>query len=431
MISIPRVSDIFLISIVIGVAISYSYLYLFHIIFGMIIIFSFKRFRENDFKFDLNIFTTNYIYFLPLFFSWYLISVLWSINKAYSFQYLFYIFCGMGIVLYIVLNINTEKKIKRSIKVLGGIFSIQIIFSTLESFTSFRLPISPFSDIVNFFGREPSLQPTLDSFLIPSLIQPPTGFQWNPNDLAIAMIMLTPFFLFLRKNLIKWIALTLISLIIIMTSSRSVLLSMGFLFIIYLIFYKKQIMSVFLVFSFVTIFFSQIENLKESENSQIADIANTFSAISALLSNDLLVGQSLSIRQELALNGINALYETYGFGVGGGGSIAVQERMGGVDGRITSMHNFWLEVMVDSGILFALIFYCWYLMLFRDLFKLGRYSKNYFFKYLGKSISLSLIVFIPASVSASSVIYFLPMWLLFGLAITTLEIQNKINLEEL
>ena len=70
-------------------------------------------------------------------------------------------------------------------------------------------------------------------------------------------------------------------------------------------------------------------------------------------------------------------------------------------------------------------------MLFRDLFKLGRYSKNYFFKYLGKSISLSLIVFIPASVSASSVIYFLPMWLLFGLAITTLEIQNKINLEEL
>ena len=78
----------------------------------------------------------------------------------------------------------------------------------------------------------------------------------------------------------------------------------------------------------MTIFFSQIENLKESENSQIADIANTFSAISALLSNDLLVGQSLSIRQELALNGINALYETYGFGVGGGGSIAVQERMG-------------------------------------------------------------------------------------------------------
>ena len=41
-----------------------------------------------------------------------------------------------------------------------------------------------------------------------------------------------------------------------------------------------------------------------------------------------------------------------------------------------------------------------------------------------------MIIFIPAAISASSVIYFLPMWLLFGFAIATLEIESKPNFEE-
>jgi len=215
-----------------------------------------------------------------------------------------------------------------------------------------------------------------------------------------------------------------------MTSSRTVLLSMGLLFFVYLIFYKKQIMSVILVIIITSLFFSQIDRLKESENIQVSDIANTFSAIQDVLTDDLLIGQSLSIRQELATNGIKAIQDSYGLGVGGGGSIAVQERVGGVDGRITSMHNFWLEVIVDSGILFATLFFLWYLSLAWDLFKIGTKSKNKDSQYLGKSISLSMIIFIPAAISASSVIYFLPMWLLFGFAITTLEIESKLNFEE-
>ena len=67
------------------------------------------------------------------------------------------------------------------------------------------------------------------------------------------------------------------------------------------------------------------------------------------MSDNILIGESISIREELARNGINALKNSYGFGVGAGGSVAIQEKLGGVDGRITSMHNFWLEVIVDSG----------------------------------------------------------------------------------
>jgi len=429
LISIPKISDLFVFSCVVGVGISYGNLYLFHILFTIIIIFALRNLKFDNYIVDLSFFSTRYIYMLPVFFGWYFLSIFWSINKLYTLQYLFYIFCGSGITFIFIKNNNSQKKLKKVTNFIGKIFCVEIIFSLLESLTSFRLPISPFSNIVSFFGREPSLQPTLDSFALPSIIQPPTGFQWNPNDLAIAMLIIVPFFLFLKQNFLKLIAISSILIIIIMTSSRSVLLSVGLLFIIYLIFYKKQIASVSLVILSTMIFFSQLEIMKDSENQQISDIANTFSAIKNLINDELIIGQSLSIRKDLAANGINALKSTYGLGVGGGGSIAVQERYGGVDGRITSMHNFWLEILVDAGILFALIFFLWYGSLTFSLYKVGQASKSKFSRYLGKSISLSMIIFVPASISASSVIYFFPMWLLFGFAISTLETEKKIRFE--
>jgi teichuronic acid biosynthesis protein TuaE len=358
---------------------------------------------------------------------WYFITIFWSVNKLYTVQYIFYIFCGTGIVFYIVSAFKTPNDLNRGKKILACIFIIEIALSILESFSTFRLPISPFSDYVTLFGREPSLDPTLDSFSVASLIQPPTGFQWNPNDLALTMITLVPFFLFLNKNFLKWIAIFAITTIIIMTSSRSVFLSMGILFLIYFIFYKRQILPIAITISVSLLFFIQIENLKESENPQISEIANTFSTIQNILSDNILIGESISIREELARNGINALKNSYGFGVGAGGSVAIQEKLGGVDGRITSMHNFWLEVIVDSGVLFGIIFLIWYLSLTWNLYLVGLRSKLSHIKYFGKSISLSLIIFVPAAITSSSVIYFLPMWLLFGFAIATLEIESKIT----
>ena len=49
-------------------------------------------------------------------------------------------------------------------------------------------------------------------------------------------------------------------------------------------------------------------------------------------------------------NGLNAFYSSYGLGLGAGGTVANQEIMGPVDGRFTSMHNFWIELLVEGGI---------------------------------------------------------------------------------
>ncbi len=429
MIQLPKLSEIFIFSSVIGVGISYGNFYLFHLILGSLVLFTLREMRINNYKINLKYFSKNYIFFLLIFFLWYFLSVFWSINKLYTIQYLFYIFCGISVVLTITINFSSKKKLFRALKIAGFAFGLEIILSLLESLTAFRLPISPFSSIVTFFGREPSLQPTLDSFAIPSLIQPPTGFQWNPNDLAITMIMLAPFFLFLKKNTLKWLAILAITTIIIMTSSRTVLISMGFLFLLYFILYKKQLTTLILIFLLLSVFTTQIDSLKESSNPQVSDIANTFSAIKDFVNDDITLGKSISIRRELASNGIQALKDTYGLGVGAGGSIAVQEKLGGVDGRITSMHNFWLELIVDSGIFFAFMFFFWYISLTWYLFKMGVQSQNEEFRYLGKSFSLCMFIFIPSAISASSVIYFLPMWLMLGFAITIVEVDSRFKSE--
>ena len=168
------------------------------------------------------------------FFIWYSLSIFWSVNKIYTLQYLFYIVCGAGLVICMVETINSEKKLIRAVKLASIVFCIEIFFSLLESVTSFRLPVSPFSDIVGIFGREQSLQLSLDSFAIPSVIQPPTGFQWNPNDLAITMALLIPFFLFQERALFKWVGIISLCIVILMTSSRTVVLAIGLLFLIYL-----------------------------------------------------------------------------------------------------------------------------------------------------------------------------------------------------
>ena len=69
MIQIPKLNEIFLVSSVIGVAISFKDVYLFHIVFGFIILLSFRNFTKSEYKIDFSYFSTKYIYFFPIFFA--------------------------------------------------------------------------------------------------------------------------------------------------------------------------------------------------------------------------------------------------------------------------------------------------------------------------------------------------------------------------
>ena len=164
--------------------------------------------------------------------------------------------------------------------------------------------------------------------------------------------------------------------------------------------------------------------LKESSNPRVNELANTFEALTLYVSGDIDVSGSLEWRRILAENGLKSLSQTNGLGLGAGGSVGNQQKIGAVDGRFTSMHNFWLELLVEGGYFIGPIIFLSYLLITMKLFIISRSSNVLDIKYFSESLFLAMAAFIPSAIAASSTIYFFPMWIMLGFSISTILLDK-------
>ena len=415
----------------IGVAVSYADIYLFHIWFLLFGFFWLIKIKNSQYLLEFEFFFSNHFLFLISMFVWYTISLIWTQDTILGIKYLFYIFCGL-IISFIIINYSKNiERLNEIYKVLSFVFIIEIIISLLESFNLFRWPISPYSSWHTFFGKESIDYFSYDSIVFNSAFSAPTGFHWNTNNLAITMVMILPFFLCHKKLSINLIGSICITLITIFAASRAVFLGLIIIFCVYLIVIKKKIVSLLLIWFLIPGIFIGMNFLKESENPRINEVANSLQALELYLKGDLDIGGSLEWRRELINDGIDALIKSKGLGVGAGGSTALQEKVGGVAGRFTSMHNFWVEILVEGGILFGIIGFIWYSNIIFNLFKILNSKLNTELIFLAQALFLSMIGFIPAAVSASSTIYFFPMWIMFGMAISLILINKNSQIDKI
>ena len=63
------------------------------------------------------------------------------------------------------------------------------------------------------------------------------------------------------------------------------------------------------------------------------------------------------------------------------GSVANQELVGPVAGRFTSMHNFWIEILVEGGVLVFAFMSTFLISLVFNLFIIARSNLNDSIKY--------------------------------------------------
>ena len=413
-----------IISAFIGVAISYSDFYLFHFVLLILSMIWIYQVKENEFRLDINLFTKNHVFILVIILSWYLTSLFWAPSLELGLKYIFYISCGLVIILSMISFSTTVVNLNKIFYLLSIFIFIEIIIGLFESFTSFRMPISSYSSLAPLFGKIPVNFSEFDNIFFYSGIRPPTGFRWNTNDLAICMIIALPFFLCSKKTLIKIFGILSITTIVVMTASRAVFLAMLLIYSLYLLFIKKRIGTLSLILMTSSGILWGMFQLRESENPRINELANSIEALTLFLSGQLDVGGSIEWRRELVDNGLNAFYNSYGLGVGAGGSVANQEIIGPVAGRFTSMHNFWVELLVEGGIFIAIIIFLSILNIIYKLFIVSRTTANKKLKYYSQSLFLSVTAFIPAAIAASSTIYFFPMWIMFGFAISVILLSK-------
>lgn len=421
----------FLVSAVIGVSISYSKIYLFHISYLSLFIYLLINIKKYQIK---NTIIANYKYllFFVFFLLWYSISILWTISPTmYAFKYLVYIVLGLSIVSVLVIFIDSKDKLNIVFKSLGFIFIVEIILSLLETLPNFRLPISPHSSIVEYFGREGNN--------IITMFTVPTGFNWNHNDFSVVMVLILPFFLFHKNIIIKLLFTLCISYLVFKTGSRGGLLSLLFILGLYFITNKKRffIMLITLIIVSFTIFQSSYKNKVITKISALYGTMNTF-----LVDTKSATG-SILIRQRLIINGLDALKESQYLGVGIGGNIEVQKRLGGVyknlgendfehisrrETPIYSMHSFLIEILVDAGLVFFTIFMAWYFYIIYTLYKMTKINDESL-QYFAKASIFSMFAFVLGSVTPSSMIYMLPMWILFGFALSVIKVGKLKNYE--
>ena len=412
-------------SAVIGVAISYSDLYLFHFLLGCLFITWLYTLKENRYQFNFNAISENYIFFLFIMFIWYLFSLFWAQDTQLALKYIFYIFCGLIITLNIVGFSFSIDRLNKIFKILSFFFVLQLIIALFESFTIFRMPISSYSSFSSYFGKEEIDSFASNNILLTTSFVPPTGFHWNTNNLGIAMLITLPFFLCTNRMIYKLFGVISITAITIMTASRAVFLGLIIIYCLYLIIIKKRIGTLLFIWITTISLFWGMNQLSDSENPRVNEVANTIKALTLYIQGDIDIGGSISWRRELVDNGLEGLSKTYGLGLGAGGSTANQEQIGPVAGQFTSMHNFWIELLVEGGIIFALSGLLWYGSIVYNLFIIFKTNTNSIFKYYSESLFLSMISFIPAAIAASSTIYFFPMWIMFGMAISVISLYKK------
>lgn len=424
--SLHRIFLLLMASAVMGSGVGYSKVYLYHLIFScFLFIWTFHsiRNRQRTLYWPKN----NFIYFLVFFFLWYVLSIFWSLDTLYAVTYIYYLFIGVSLVFLICAYTNSRERYIAVFKTLAIVSIIALILGLLESFTSFRLPTSPYSDYATLFGRKGTDFSEFESDIQALIKSAPTAFWGNPNNLAVAMVLLVPFFLMQNKKIFKLIGIFSVLLIILMTGSRGTFISFLLGLFVYIFLRGVKFWApLFITGIFFSIFvFNNIDVLKSSDNKRISELASTGEILATYLFESSISEGSIGSRQQLIKNGLDALEKTGGWGVGGGGSIAVQEQIGGVAGKLLSMHNFWIEVLVEAGVLVFGFFMIWYISLALKLLKIYKSTKNSFYRYQSGSLFLAFAIFAIAAVSASSVIYFFPMWIMFGLSIALISIHKK------
>ena len=131
-----------------------------------------------------------------------------------------------------------------------------------------------------------------------------------------------------------------------------------------------------------------------------------------------------AVRDALLNDGLAIVGETNGLGVGAGNAETRVRALADFPG-VANLHNWWLEVLVDGGIVGFALYLVFFWTLLRGQARAARRSADPLVRYMALAGALSLIGWITGSLGPSTAIHFAPMWIMFGLGMGALVLARR------
>ncbi|HHU81354.1 MAG: O-antigen ligase family protein [Dethiobacteria bacterium] len=344
-------------------------------------------------------------------------SLAWALDKGDAMRQLFFLFSGVLLLFFVTYYFHSLHDLNKLFWIWLGAFAALIILGCWEHLTGNHLPVS------GYYGE-----------LRPWIMYRPTGVFKNPNDFATFLSLSIPFSLVLARysgtisTKLAGIGTAFAAFyLIVATGSRANILAVLLMVLFLLLFIVKlkqkvKVAVVLTVFLMLMVIFGLASPIQEFAMRVAAELSSLFDR----------GGGSVAVRFSLVRNGLVFLLSTGGLGVGAGNAEFWMAKFARHStSGILNPHNWWLEILVDYGV----IVFCGYLVVYvgivRTIWLAWRKAVDRKERMIAESLLLSLIGFSLASISSSSIMAFNPQWMLLAFAVAYLNYNGRPREEEI
>ncbi len=354
---------------------------------------------------------------LGLLVGWSLASTAWADDPLAALRWTLFLAMMATLAVAIPVAFGTRRRAVRLLVALGVAFGVVTLISLLEIVAGVRLPTSRLAGrsadaafaATSVFGNENNLATyltlTLPYFLVLAVVY--RDVRLRALGLAGgAACLLALLYTGSKANLIA-AALVLVALLVILATDRrdrrTALTAAGI-----------AVLAVALV----------VPALQGSGLVRLPDRALDKFSFSLLQEQvDAGVGSG-AVRSNLLSDGLGLVAETGGLGVGAGNADTEIRSLRDFPG-VANLHNWWLEVLVNTGLIGLALYVCFYVHLVSRQLRAVRRTRDPLVRYLSLSGCVALVGFTAGSLGPSSVLTFAPMWITFGLGMLAIVLARR------
>ncbi len=347
--------------------------------------------------------------FFFLWLIWAIISVLWADSKIDAARHIWALFSGISLIGFTVFYTNTEKDLTNYSKLCLATLLLFMLIGVWEHLTGIHLkPMSTIDPVI--YAQEA---------LFPRVIFT------NTNDFATFLALYMPF-LYTRAKYCtpwrtkasSWLALLLGIYLIIITDSRANILALFLMaacaLVLYLMDARLKGFRNLIIIVLIIGSAWWLTGYTGLRSLGIQDLAYQLTSLNVETQEK---GSSIQLRTGLIRGGFEMLKKHAFLGVGAGNAEYHMQDYWLWTRGLTNLHNWWLEVLVNYGVLLWVLYLAFYGRLMWDLFTVLRRSEQPLLKRLAEGLLLSMTGFLIGAVSSSTLYAANFMWFIFALGL--------------